>query len=156
MAHGSTCHTPFGQRTKPLKLMRKMMIPIFAKFVAKKRHWNARQETFVCKQIVSIFVMSMSPSSHLFISICHMAVSCGNYMMCCDHRGHHFGTTTQFGNMQCFSAIFVMCTRASPELGGFQDGHGKLTWLQCLEPPHRAFEGCDGGMSWHKYEAPDK
>ena len=48
----------------------------------------------------SILVIPMLLSSHLPISRCHMAVSCGKFIMCYDQRGHPFGTTTQLGNAQ--------------------------------------------------------
>ena len=87
---------------KSLRLMRKMMIPIFAKYVAKRRRWNAPHVTFICAQIAcaSILVILMSLNCHLLISICHMAVSCGKYIICCGHRGYPFETTTQDENMQ--------------------------------------------------------
>ena len=47
----------------------------------------------------------------LFISICHMAVSCGNCVTCCDHRGHPLRTTTQFGG--ALSAVRVQCARSA-------------------------------------------
>ena len=60
---------------KPVRLMRKMMIPISAKFMAKRRHQIARHVTFIYAQIacMSILVIWMSLSSHIFISMCHMA-----------------------------------------------------------------------------------
>ena len=52
------------------------MIPIFVRFVAKRRHRNALLVvTIICVQIASgIFVILMSLSSHTFISVCHMDV----------------------------------------------------------------------------------
>ena len=53
----------------------------------------------------------------------------GKYIMCCNHRGYPFETTTQFENMQYFNAVFAMCAYASPEVGGFQGGHVKVELL---------------------------
>jgi hypothetical protein len=91
-----------GDGAKPLRLMCKMMIPVFASPWQKRRHQNALHVTFISVQITcaSIFVILMSLSSHLFIPICHMAVSCGKQLVCGDHTGYPFGTTTQFENMQ--------------------------------------------------------
>ena len=124
---------------KLLRLMRKMMIPIFAKFVAKRRHRNAQHVTSICAQIActSIPVILMSLSSHLFI---HMAVSCGKYILRCDHRGQLFGTTIQFGNVQYFSTVFAMCMCASTEVGGFRGGRGEVELLfgavRCANMPN--------------------
>ena len=45
-----------------------MMTPIFAKFVAKRRHGNDQHVAFICAQIAcaSLLVILMSLSSHLF------------------------------------------------------------------------------------------
>ena len=68
---------------KPVKLMRKKMIPIFAKFVAKRGYPNVQHVTFLGAQIASVGILVILMSSPLFISIYHMVVSCGKKIMCC-------------------------------------------------------------------------
>ena len=65
MAHGSTFLLPFGQRKRPLRLMRKRRILSFAKFVAKGTHRNAPRVTFTCVEVawMSILAILMFPSS---------------------------------------------------------------------------------------------
>ena len=65
MAHGSTFLLPFGQRKRPLRLMRKRRILSFAKFVAKGTHQNAPRVTFTCVEVawVNILAILMFPSS---------------------------------------------------------------------------------------------
>ena len=65
MAHGSTFLLPFGQRKRPLRLMRKRRILSFAKFVAKGTHRNAPRVTFTCVAVawMSILAILMFPSS---------------------------------------------------------------------------------------------
>ena len=65
MAHGSTFLLLFGQRKRPLKLMRKRRILSFAKFVAKGTHRNAPRVTFTCVEVawVNILAILMFPSS---------------------------------------------------------------------------------------------
>ena len=85
-----------------------------AKFVAKRRHCNAQYVTFICVLIAfaSIPMTSMSVSSHLFISRCHMVVSCGKYMMCGGHRGHPFGLSLGMCND---SVLFLPCACVLPQ-----------------------------------------
>ena len=63
--HGSTFLLPFGQRKRPLRLMRKRRILSFAKFVAKGTHRNAPRVTFTCVEVawMSILAILMFPSS---------------------------------------------------------------------------------------------
>ena len=78
------------------------MMPIFAKFVAKRRHRNALHVTFICAQIAcaSIIVILMSLSKPLIdFNMSHGCLMWQVYNVLC-HRGHLSGTTTQFGNMQ--------------------------------------------------------
>ena len=65
MAHGSTFLLPFGQRKRPLRLMRKRRILSVAKFVAKGTHRNAPRVTFTCVEVawMSILAILMFPSS---------------------------------------------------------------------------------------------
>ena len=65
MAHGNTFLLPFGQRKWPLRLMKKMMIPISAKFAAKGTPPNAAHVTFTCVQVacMDILVRLRFPSS---------------------------------------------------------------------------------------------
>ena len=51
------------------------MIPIFAKIVAKGRHWNALHVTFICAQVActSILAILMPLSSHLFFFYFNMS-----------------------------------------------------------------------------------
>ena len=65
MAHGSTFLRPFGQRKRPLRLMRKRRILSFAKFLAKGTHRNAPCVTFTCVEVawMNILAILMLPSS---------------------------------------------------------------------------------------------
>ena len=61
----STFLLPFGQRKRPLRLMRKRRILSFAKFVAKGTHRNAPRVTFTFIEVawMSILAILMFPSS---------------------------------------------------------------------------------------------
>ena len=124
-AHGRTVQTPLGRRYKPLTLMRKMVIPIFAKFLVKWRHWSALHATFICVQIacLSILVMLMlRVATYLFQYVAWLShvTNISITIMCCYHSGKPFCTTTEFGNDQRLKAVFALCTHALS--GGWLSG----------------------------------
>ena len=86
-----------------------------------RRDRNAPHVTFICAQIacVSILVILMSLSSHLFVSICHMAVSIEDI-----HLGPQLSLRICNDSM-----LFLPCARVLPQ--GWVDFRVVMGKLNC-------------------------